>query len=880
MQTESNLSTRQGDLHNGYASRDGTLHPKNDEVTSISVKISKQRSTLSCSLVEVLDDISCKNTLEDWSKLFKFPSQNIRKDKQSQSCKCTTNPFDSPVQYISAKLEGGNFKGAVIVACLNQTSSTAVDLDRLAAALQKYHDISDHSRILDEANISSLYITSKEIVKALRSFPCGSPGGPDGLRPQHLKSLTSKSAGEGGASLLDALTSFINMALAGKIPGSVCVCFFGATTLSTLITMECGVQAITIGHTLRRLAAKCAINRVQQRMSALLLPYQLGFGAPLGAEAMVNSARIYLTHLQPGQVMLKFQFMNAFGSILRDCVIAAVKEHAPELLPFVNLCYGSPTKLLSDYDVIVSSYGIQHGDPLSSLLFCLATHKLTFNLMSDLKIFYMNIGIIGGRKDDVYSDFNSVKNKARDLGLQLDLDKCGLISPDGMIFEESIHAPQGLHLFDPKDASLLGCPISNDLRNVEVTLGELLHHMKTLGQTCQQLPKHDALCLLRNVFTLPKLMHTIKCTPCFLVKEFLQEFDKLQCSILSDISNATISTGDAAWTQATLPVKYGGLGIKSAVTLAPSAFLASASASYDLIHQILPDHFFDYSYQSFDESLAIWKHGHNTPPPSGRTAHKLKAWEEPHVKASLDSLLNSAIDNSSRLRILSAARKESGAWITSLPSSSLGTRIEDEVVRIAIGLRLGIPLSPPQICFQCLALRDPLGRHGLSCYKNDTWNAEINRVIKTSLESISISTHLKPTYLTLSDGTHPDGVTETSWRYGQPLAWGVTVVDTFSQSQSSLLTGGPGTAANKAEYLLTEKSQQLKFTHCFIPIGVETTGVFGHEAARFFKELGEHMATEAGDPRECHLLRQRLSIAIQDGNAAAILGTKQSVANK
>ena len=32
-------------------------------------------------------------------------------------------------------------------------------------------------------------LTEKEVVTAIRSFPCGSAGGPDGLRPQHLKHL-------------------------------------------------------------------------------------------------------------------------------------------------------------------------------------------------------------------------------------------------------------------------------------------------------------------------------------------------------------------------------------------------------------------------------------------------------------------------------------------------------------------------------------------------------------------------------------------------------------------------------------------------------------------------------------------------------------------
>lgn len=46
--------------------------------------------------------------------------------------------------------------------------------------------------------------------------------------------------------------------------------------------------------------------------------------------------------------------------------------------------------------------------------------------------------------------------------------------------------------------------------------------------------------------------------------------------------------GDPAWSQATLPVKIGGLGIRSTVQLVSSAFLASAVASSNLIQHIWP----------------------------------------------------------------------------------------------------------------------------------------------------------------------------------------------------------------------------------------------------------------------------------------------------
>ena len=45
-----------------------------------------------------------------------------------------------------------------------------------------------------------------------------------------------------------------------------------------------------------------------------------------------------------------------------------------------------------------------------------------------------------------------------------------------------------------------------------------------------------------------------------------------------------LAESDPSWTQSTLPVRHGGLGIRSAVQLAPFAFLTSAAASSGLAH--------------------------------------------------------------------------------------------------------------------------------------------------------------------------------------------------------------------------------------------------------------------------------------------------------
>jgi hypothetical protein len=56
-------------------------------------------------------------------------------------------------------------------------------------------------------------------------------------------------------------------------------------------------------------------------------------------------------------------------------------------------------------------------------------------------------------------------------------------------------------------------------------------------------------------------------------------------------------------------------------------------------------------------------------------------------------------------------------------------------------------------------------------------------------------------------------------------------------------------------------------------VAIETLGTWGPSAIALCEDLGGRIARETGDLRSLAFLKQRLSLAVQRGNAASVLGT-------
>ena len=65
----------------------------------------------------------------------------------------------------------------------------------------------------------------------------------------------------------------------------------------------------------------------------------------------------------------------------------------------------------------------------------------------------------------------------------------------------------------------------------------------------------------------------------------------------------------------------------------------------------------------------------------------------------------------------------------------------------------------------------------------------------------------------------------------------------------------------------------------FVPVAIETSGVWGEQALSLVKENGRRIFEVTHDPRSTAFLRQRISVAVQRGNAACIYGTLAAFSN-
>ena len=111
------------------------------------------------------------------------------------------------------------------------------------------------------------------------------------------------------------------------------------------------------------------------------------------------------------------------------------------------------------------------------------------------------------------------------------------------------------------------------------------------------------------------------------------------------------------------------------------------------------------------------------------------------------------------------------------------------------------------------------------------------------------------------------------WERGRLVVWDATCSDSYAPSYITSAASEAGIVASQAEERKIRKYDHLDASLQFTPVAVETTGVFGPRTKSFFQELSRRIRSSTGEEKAYFYLSQRVSVAIQKGNSASIMGT-------
>ena len=143
------------------------------------------------------------------------------------------------------------------------------------------------------------------------------------------------------------------------------------------------------------------------------------------------------------------------------------------------------------------------------------------------------------------------------------------------------------------------------------------------------------------------------------------------------------------------------------------------------------------------------------------------------------------------------------------------------------------------------------------------------------LGSLDLPSIIESRGLYRTDGKRPDSVTMTPWEMGKPLLWDVTVVDALAPSRLSQgFLCNPGTTTTEAEVRKIEKYRELIDNgYIFQPVALEVQCSLGKSSEIFITRLCKMLCCSHDDQRAVSFLKQRISMALQIGNATCVLGT-------
>ena len=146
----------------------------------------------------------------------------------------------------------------------------------------------------------------------------------------------------------------------------------------------------------------------------------------------------------------------------------------------------------------------------------------------------------------------------------------------------------------------------------------------------------------------------------------------------------------------------------------------------------------------------------------------------------------------------------------------------------------------------------------------------LNEVVARGLAQAHIPSQREPGHLITRSNKRPDGATLVPYRHGRPAIWDVVVRGSLAATYVRRTSQKAGAAAEEAEALKRRRYDEFAGDYEVVPLAFESHGGIRPATEVFLKDLGKRIRLETGDNRAGAFFKQRLSVALQRGNALCV----------
>ena len=437
-------------------------------------------------------------------------------------------------------------------------------------------------RLADTRNHSCPTLSVDAIANAIKAM--GKSGvGITGWHISHIKSIVSTQDG------LESLALILNRIYSGRIPDAIRR-GIKLSQLTPLSKENGGIRPVLVGDVLIRIIGKAVVVLEQNRIARRFEPLQLAVCARAGSEVVIHGVRAYLD-AHPDDIAIGVDIKNAFGSVERRAVAEGLESYEYDDVMYTIWFYnefGAPSSaaLMSNGMILDYNVGLPQGGSLSMLWYCLAAHP---HLSKANQLIPANEGIIISFADDTFivakpdlafRVFDALTESSREDGLLVQPWKCQVLCPaeanDEQVLESmrARNFQQGIR----RGIMILGTPVGTPAEEFDMSQELVFNDIFSRLRFIMDLQCRT---ILLRYCVVTKFQHLARTLPPSVSQHCLLHLDTETRAILCEMLDiAAIS--DEEFLRASLPLCYGGLGLKQ---LAPHRKLDYyASVSYALLH--------------------------------------------------------------------------------------------------------------------------------------------------------------------------------------------------------------------------------------------------------------------------------------------------------